>query len=125
MMRRRLGALALVRGRDADAAVGHGQVVQDAAEQLERGLGLVVRHLVAGRVDAREAEVAVLPRLAVLVPLDHERRVARGSELRRVRVVDLQGYGLAAVPVTDVVLVKRSVHAVAHVRWKRVLTASP
>lgn len=86
-MRGLRGAVTAKRARDPRRAVRDDQVAQDAPEELERRLGLVVGDLVPALVDAREAEVAVLPALAVLCPVDHEGRVPRGPELGAVRVV--------------------------------------
>jgi hypothetical protein len=86
----RCSTFTLISGGDTNTSIRHSKVAQDAAEELKRGLWLVVRDLVAGVVDAREAKVAILPRLAVLDAVDDKGRVARGSELLRVRVVDLE-----------------------------------
>ena len=80
-------------------------VAEDAAEGGERADGLVKGDLVAGFVHAQEAEVAVLAHLAVLGPVDDEGGVAGRAELGRVDVVELEGDGLAAEPVADVVRV--------------------
>jgi len=53
---------------------------------------------VAGLVDAREAEVAVLSGFAILHAFDDEGNVACCAELGGVGVVDGEGDGLAAVP---------------------------
>ena len=57
----------------------------------------------SGLVDPSEAEIAILPHLAVLDVVDDEGRVAGGVEFLGVRVVDLLRDGLAAEPVADVV----------------------
>lgn len=87
------------------SAVGDVDVVDGAVEQGESGLGLVVRDFVAGFVDAREAEVAVFLRLAVLDAVIREGDVAGGGELGRVGVVERVGDRFAAEPVADVVRV--------------------
>jgi hypothetical protein len=80
-------AVALVGGRHLGAAVGDDEVAEDALEEGQGRLGLVVGDLVPALVDAREAEVAVLPALAVLDAVNDEGRVARRRELGAVRVV--------------------------------------
>lgn len=80
-------------------------VTEHAAEHGERADGLVKGDFVARFVHSQEAEVAVLPHLAVLGPVDDEGRVAGGAELGRVDVVDFEGDGLAAEPVADVICV--------------------
>ena len=54
-------------------------------------------------VDAHEAVIAVLAHFAVLGAVDDEGGVARGAEFGGVGVLDLEGDGLPAEPVADVV----------------------
>jgi hypothetical protein len=68
-----------------------------------RGLTLVVRNLMARLVDPREGEVAILPRLTVLLSVPDERFITRGVELFLVGVDELFADGFAAEPVADVV----------------------
>ena len=104
--RRRVGRpVGLVAARHRHLARRQVHVAEHAAEGGERTDGLVKGDFVAGLVHPQEAEVAVLAHLAKLGPVDDKGRVARGAELGRVDVVDLEGDGLAAEPVTDVVCV--------------------
>ena len=80
-------------------------VAEHATEHGERGERLVEGDFVARLVDPHEAEVAVLPHLAVFGPVDDEGGVACGAELGRVGVIDLERDGLATKPVADVVCV--------------------
>ena len=102
-MRRVGGPVRLIAARDGDLARREVDVAEHAGEGGEGADGLVKGHFVAGFVHAQEAEVAVLAHLAVLGAVDDEGRVAGGAELGRVDVVDLEGDGLAAEPVADVV----------------------
>lgn len=79
-----------ISGVDGDLARGDVEAGDGAAEELERGDGLIVGDFVAGLVDAREREVAVLARLAVLDAVDRKRRVARLVELVCVRPLRAQ-----------------------------------
>lgn len=92
-----------ISGVDGDLARGDVEAGDGAAEELERGNGLVVGDFVAGFVDAREREVAVLARLAVLDAVDRKRRVACLVELVCVRPLRAQRHRLASEPVADVV----------------------
>jgi len=104
-MRRLCRAVAARCGRDPVLAVREDQVSQNPPEKLERRLGLVIWNLVPALVDPREAEVAVLSRLAVLRPVDHEGRVPSRGELGLVREVQRERDDFAAEPVADVVLI--------------------
>ena len=75
---------------------GDVELVDGAVEDLQRRDRLVKGDLVAGLVDAREGEVAVLARLAVLDAVDHHGRVAGGREVGGVRVVGGEGDSLTA-----------------------------
>lgn len=111
-VRRPVGA---VRAGDLRRPQRQVHAAQHPPEVRETRLGLVVRHFVAGLVDAQEAEVAVLAHLSVVGAVDEEWCVARGSELVRVGVVDGQGDGFAAEPVADVICVavdERNAHRV-------------
>jgi len=85
------------------SAISDIPVIESAVEHGESGLGLVVRYLVTGLVDAEEAEVAVLAHFAVFGAVDGEGLVARGGEFGAVGVVEGQRDCLAAEPVADVV----------------------
>ena len=54
-------------------------------------------------VDTHEAVIAILPYFAILGAVDDEGRVTRSAEFCGVRVFDLEGDGLPAEPVADVV----------------------
>lgn len=56
-------------------------------------------------VNAREAEVAILPRLAVFNTINKEGRVARLAELLAVLILCREGDSLATEPVTDIICV--------------------
>lgn len=83
------GAVRAEIGADFLGARGGVEAVDGAVEQLQRRDRLVVGHLVAGLVHAREREVAVLARLAVLDAVNDHRRVAGRVELCGVGVVHL------------------------------------
>lgn len=85
------------------SAVRDVPAIEGAVEHGQRGLGLVVRDLVAGLVDAEEAEVSVLAHLAVFGAVDGEGLVAGGGEFGGVGVVEGQRDCLAAEPVADVI----------------------
>lgn len=74
-MRRLGGAIALIRRRNLDAPVRNGEICQHSTEKFQGRLGLIKRDHVSGVVYSREAEVAVLPRRAVLHAIDYEWRV--------------------------------------------------
>lgn len=119
--------------RDVLGAVCDVHVVDYAVEHGQRGFGLVEGDLVAGLVDAEEADcsevsiclvgysyhgilvehtVAVLPDLAELLSIDYEFLVTSGSELFCVSVVDVERNGFSSKPVADVVGVSvEQVHA--------------
>ena len=99
------GAVRRKVSRHGHCTIGDVDVVDSAVEQGEGGLRLVIGDFVAGFVDAREAEVAVLLRLAVLDAVVREGDVTGGGELSRVGVVERVGDCLAAEPVADVVRV--------------------
>lgn len=90
-------------GVDGNLARGDVEARDGAAEELERGDGLVVGDFVAGLVDARKGEIAVFARLAVLDAVDGEWHIARGVEFVTVRPLRAEGDGFAAEPVADVV----------------------
>lgn len=77
--------------------------VDRALEQLQRRNGLIIRHLMPRLIDSCEAEIAILPRLALLDPIHHHGHVARLGELVRVLVLRCERDGLAPEPVADVV----------------------
>ena len=80
----------LVAARQRFLASREVHVAEHPAEQGQRGEGLVKGDFVAGFVDPQEAEVAVLPHLAVLGAIDYKGCVVCGSELCRVSVIDLE-----------------------------------
>ena len=102
MRRIRLAARAVVR-RDLLLTGGDIQELDGTLEQCERGLRLVVGHLMAGFVDAGEGEVAVFARLAVLHAAVGEGSVAGRGELFAVGVVEREGDSLPAKPVANVI----------------------
>ena len=66
-------------------------------------------------VDANEAEISVLPYLAILGAVHRKGNVARLGELGFMRIIQLVGDGLTAEPVADVVRVtinERDTHIV-------------
>lgn len=79
--------------------------IQRAIEKLQRRHGLVVRDLVAGLVNARKGEIAVLARLPVLDPVDQQGRVPGCGKLLAVDVLGCERDGFAAEPVADVVCI--------------------
>jgi hypothetical protein len=78
---------------------------KDASEHLESGFGLVVWDLMTGLVNAKEAEVAVLTDLAVLLAVDDERSIAGSSKFGSVVVVHRKRDGFAAEPIANVIRV--------------------
>lgn len=84
---------------DGFAAISKNEVTQRPPEELERGLGLVVRDLVTSFVDPRGAETSVFADLAVLLAVDDERLVPSRAELFGLVILDLEGDGFAAEPV--------------------------
>ena len=112
--------LGSIRARQPFLSISQHPVIQRSLEHGQAGLGLIEGNLMSGFVDPREAEIAILPDLAVFDVVDDEGRVAGCVELLGVRVVDLLGDGLAAEPVADVVGV--AVHeGDAHVQIEQVL----
>ena len=74
-------------------------------EQLQRRFRLIIRHLMTRLINPREAEVAILPRLAVFDTVNEEGRVARLAELLAVLILRREGDSLATEPVTDIICV--------------------
>lgn len=78
-------------------------MVDGSVEESKSTLRLVVRHLVAGFVDTKETQVAVLANLSVLSTVDGEGLIAGSSELLAMSVVEGERDGLSTEPVADVV----------------------
>ena len=56
-------------------------------------------------IDTHEAEISILPHFAILGPIDDERCIACSAKFGGVGVINLEGDGLAAEPITDIVCI--------------------
>src|SRR5439155_16741400 len=72
--------------------------LQSTAEELKRGLRLIVWHLVASLVDTHEAEIACLTHLAKLFAVDYEWCVAGSAKGICVSVIGCQRDSFAPEP---------------------------
>ena len=54
-------------------------------------------------INPHKIKISLLPHSSVFSPIDHERRVTRGSEFSRMRIVDCQADCFSSKPVADVV----------------------
>ena len=80
-------------------------VAKHTAEHSQRSKRLIKGNFVACFIDSHEAVITVLSHFAILSSVNNEGCIACSAEFCGVRVIKLEGYGLPAKPVADVVSV--------------------
>ncbi len=104
-MRRRCRPISAIPRPNLDGAFRNVPAKQCSVEQLQGGLGLVIRDFMASLVNPGEREVSVFAGFAILNTINQEAGVAGLLELLGMRVLQGEGDGLATEPVADVVCI--------------------